>query len=247
ITYARTNIDATRLDPLENRLSNPYARRLHDEYDRQYSLASLARSKGLDPSAKVESQTTYDLAERVEKAVGPVGIAERIRELVRIISREETALKVSEEIVLGRFGSFEEEQAAEQAVRTALAVLDEAVTVAPIQGIHDVRIRRNDDRTRHLAIYFAGPMRSAGGTEMGMTMIVGDHIRRRLNLQPYKATESEARRFVEELRIYERAVARFQYRNSDTVLHDAMLRLPVERSEEHTSELQSQFHLVCRL
>jgi len=223
---------------LENRLSNPYARRLHDDYTRQYTLASLARSKGLDPSAKVESQTTYDLAERVEKAVGPVGIAERIRELVKIISREETALKVSEEIVLGRFGSFEEEQGAEQAVRTALAVLDEAVTVAPIQGIHDVRIRRNDDRTRHLAIYFAGPMRSAGGTEMGMTMIVGDHIRRRLNLQSYKATESEARRFVEELRIYERAVARFQYRNSDTVLHDAMLRLPVEPNGVETDPVE---------
>ena len=88
------------MDPLENRLSNPYARRLHDEYNRQYSLASLARSKGLDSSTKVESQTTYDLAERVEKAVGPAGIAERIRELVKIISREETALKVSEEIVL---------------------------------------------------------------------------------------------------------------------------------------------------
>ena len=226
------------MDPLENRLSNPYARRLHDEYNRQYSLANLARSKGLDPSAQVESQTTYDLAERVEKAVGPAGIAERIRELVKKISREETALKVSEEIVLGRFGSFEEEQAAEQAVRTALAVLDEAVTVAPIQGIHDVRIRRNDDRTRHLAIYFAGPMRSAGGTEMGMTMIVGDHVRRRLNLQPYKATEGEARRFVEELRIYERAVARFQYRNSDTVLHDAMLRLPVEPNGVETDPVE---------
>src|SRR5439155_988509 len=97
---------------------------------------------------------------------------------------------------------------------------------------------RNDDRTRHLAIYFAGPMRSAGGTEMGMTMIVGDHVRRRLNLQPYKATEGEARRFVEELRIYERAVARFQYRNSDTVLHDAMLRLPVEPNGVETDPVE---------
>src|SRR5258708_8475066 len=102
------------LDPLENRLSNPYARRLHDEYNRQYSLATLARSKGLDPSTKVESQTTYDLAERVEKAVGPAGIAERIRDLVKIISREETALKVTEEIVLAPFGTFDEEQPTEQ-------------------------------------------------------------------------------------------------------------------------------------
>jgi len=226
------------VDPLEYRQNNPYAKRLHDEYEQQYAIASLARSKGLDSSSKVESQTTYDLAERVEKAVGPPGVAGRIRELSKIISREETALKISEEIVLGRFGSLEEEKAAEQAVRTALAVLDEAVTVAPIQGIYAVRIRLNPDRTRHLAVYFAGPMRSAGGTEMGMTMIVADHVRRKLNLQAYKASEAEARRFVEELRIYERAVARFQYRNSDDVLHDAMLKLPVEPNGVETDPIE---------
>ena len=227
-----------RVDPLEYRQNNAYAKRIHDDYSRQYQIATIARSKGLDPSSKVESQTTYDLAERVEKAVGPEGVAERIRELNKVISREETALKIAEEIVLGRFGRFEEEKAAEQAVRTALAVLDEAVTVAPIQGIHAVKIRINPDRTRHLAVYFAGPMRSAGGTEMGMTMIVADHVRRKLNLHSYKASEAEARRFVEELRIYERAVARFQYRNSDDVLHDAMLKLPVEPNGVETDPVE---------
>ncbi len=226
------------MDPLEYRQKNPYAKRIHEEYNRQYAIAALARSKGLDASLQVESQTTYDLAERVEKAVGPVGVAERIRELNKRISREETALKVAEEIVLGGFGSLEEEKAAEQAVRTALAILDEAVTVAPIQGIHSVKIRVNPDRTRHLAVYFAGPMRSAGGTEMGMTIIVADHVRRRLNLQAYKASEAEARRFVEELRIYERSVARFQYRNSDDVLHDAMLRLPIEPNGVETDPVE---------
>lgn len=226
------------VDPLEYRTNNPYAKRIHDEYSRQYEIASLARSKGLDSSSRVESQTTYDLAERVEKAVGPVGVAVRIRELNKIISREETALKVAEEIVLGRFGSLEEEKAAEQAVRTALAILDEAVTVAPIQGIHSVKIRTNPDRTRHLAVYFAGPMRSAGGTEMGMTMIVADHVRRKLNLQGYRATEAEARRFVEELRVYERAIARFQYRNSDDVLRDSILKLPVEPNGVETDQVE---------
>ncbi len=95
---------------------------------------------------------------------------------------------MSEEIVLGRFGDLDEEAAATQAVRTALAILDEAVTVAPIQGIHKVKIKQANGR-RHLAIYFAGPMRAAGGTEMGLTLIVGDHIRHKLNIPPYKATE----------------------------------------------------------
>ncbi|HZY93827.1 MAG TPA: DNA polymerase II large subunit [Candidatus Bathyarchaeia archaeon] len=222
----------------ETRPESDYVKGLHEEYERQYAIATLCRGKGLDPSIKVESQTTYDLADRVEKAVGPPGVAARIRELNNVISREETALKISEEIVLGRFGSFDEEEAAERAVRTALAVLDEAVTVAPIQGIYDVKIRTNPDRTKHLAVYFAGPMRSAGGTEMGLTMIVADHVRRKLNLQPYRATEQEARRFVEELRLYERMVARFQYRNPDDVLHNTMMSLPIEPNGVETDPVE---------
>jgi len=226
------------VDPLEARPNHLYARTLRDEYNRQYEIATLARSKGLDPSWKVESETTYDLAERVEKAVGPPGVAERIRELGKLISREETALKLSEEIILGRFGGFGEEEGALQAVRTALAILDEAVTVAPIQGIHQVKIKVNEDRTRHLSIYFAGPMRAAGGTEMGLTLIVGDHVRRKLNLQPYRATDQEARRFVEELRLYERMVNRFQYRNPDSVIRDTVLRLPVEPNGVETDPVE---------
>ncbi len=223
---------------LEGRPNHVYAKRIQEEYERQYALASEARSKGLDPSWKVESQTTYDLAERVEKSVGPIGVAARIRELSKLVSREETALKISEDIVLGHFGSLEPEDAAEQAIRTALAVLDEAVTVAPIQGIHDVKIRTNVDGSKHLTVYFAGPMRSAGGTEMGLTMIVADYVRRQLNIAPYHASEQEALRFVEELRLYERSIARFQYRNADSVLKDAIMRLTVEPNGVETDPVE---------
>ena len=226
------------MQTLEGLSSQPYARRIREEYDHLYDIASRARAKGLDPSWKVESQTTYDLAERVEKSVGPAGVATRIRELSKLISREETALKISEDIVLGHFGSLEPEEAAEQALRTALAVLDEAVTVAPIQGIHDVKIRTNVDGSKHLAVYFAGPMRSAGGTEMGLTMIVADYVRRQLNIPPYHASEQEALRFVEELRLYERSIARFQYRNPDSVLKDAIMRLTVEPNGVETDPVE---------
>ncbi len=215
-----------------------YSSNIKELYERQYAIAVTARAKGLDVTSRVESESTYDLAERVEKSVGPKGVAARIRELNKLISREETALKVSEEIILGRFGRMEEEEAAEQAVRTALGILDEAVTVAPIQGIHDVKIRTNPDRTRYLSLYFAGPMRSAGGTEMGLILIVADHVRRHLGLTPYKATELEARRFVEELRTYERHVNRFQYRNADNLVRDTVLRLPIEPNGVETDTVE---------
>ncbi len=142
-------------------------------------------------------------------------------------SRELVAIKVAEEIALGKYG-HQDEKAADQAIRTASAIMDEGVTVAPIQGISSVRIRSNGDLTKHLAVYFAGPIRSAGGTEMGLILVVADIVRDLLGIGKYKATQEEAKRFVEELRLYEREVARFQYKVSDQELQEAIMRLPVE-------------------
>ena len=63
---------------------------------------------------------------------------------------------------------------------------------------------------------------------MALILIVADFVRRLLGLDRYKGTEMEARRFVEELRLYEREVARFQYKLSDRELFNAVLNLPVE-------------------
>jgi DNA polymerase II large subunit len=84
------------------------------------------------------------------------------------------------------------------------------------------------DRTRYLAIYFAGPIRSAGGTDQALTLVVGDFVRRLLGLDRYKPTVEETSRFIEELRLYERSVGRFQYHIPDEELRKALDLLPVE-------------------
>jgi len=144
-------------------------------------------------------------------------VAARIRELSLLMPRELVALKMAEEISLGSYGT-DGEKAAEQAVRTASAILDEGVTAAPIEGISSVRIRANQDGTKYLAVYFAGPIRAAGGTDMALILVIVDYVRHQLGLGRYKATELEAKRFVEELRLYEREVARFQFKVSDDEL-----------------------------
>ena len=48
-----------------------YFQRLKREFDKVYSVAKEARSKGYDPSLEPEFLLTYDVARRVEKAVGP--------------------------------------------------------------------------------------------------------------------------------------------------------------------------------
>jgi len=193
-----------------------------------YAIARKAREKGLDPALVPEPEVAEDLAELVEGLVGPSGVAESIRDLSEKMSREALAFRIAEQIIHGKFGSMNASEAAEQAIRTALAILTEGITAAPVQGVARIEIKSNPDRTKYLAIYYAGPIRSAGGTEQALTIIVGDHIRRLLKLDRYKPTEDEIARFVEEVRTFERVVSRFQYHISDEELRRAIQNIPVE-------------------
>ncbi len=205
-----------------------YVSALERQFAQLYMVAAKARERGFDPKLAPECTVARDMADLIEGLVGPKGVAERIRELSSKLSREELAFKIAEEIVYGRFGHLEPEAAAEQAIRTALAILTEGVTAAPIQGVAQVKIKTNHDRSKYLAIYFAGPIRSAGGTDQALTLVIGDFIRRILGLDRYKPTEEEIARFIEEVRLYERSVSRFQYHVSDDELQRALRWLPVE-------------------
>ena len=205
-----------------------YTAVLEKSLESVYAVARKAREKGLDPAVSPEPEIAKDLAELVEGLVGPAGVAESIRDLSKKLPREELAFKIAEQIVYGKFGHMDAREAAEQAIRTALAILTEGITAAPLQGVARVAIKSNPDRTKYLAIYYAGPIRSAGGTEQALTLVIGDFVRRLLGLDRYKPTEEEVRRFIEEVRLFERAVARFQYHVSDEELRRAVQFIPVE-------------------
>lgn len=142
-----------------------YTSSLESQLRQLYEVAGKAREKQLDPVARVEIDIAKDLAGLVEGLVGPSGVADSIRDLSKTLPREELAFKIAEEIVHGKFGHLQAQAAAEQAVRTALAILTEGITAAPLQGVAHVAIKENSDKTRYLAVYFAGPIRSAGGTD----------------------------------------------------------------------------------
>ncbi len=209
-----------------------YVEKMEAELKHLYEISDNARSVGLDPALKTECIIAQDIADLVEGLVGPKGVALSIRELSKTKPREEIAFEVAKEIAQGKFAVSDEEQTeeklAEQAIRTALAIFTEGLTAAPIQGIAQVKVKKNADQTRYLGIYFAGPIRSAGGTDQALTLVVGDYVRLALNLDVYKPTEEEISRFVEELRLYERSVGRFQYHIPDVELRKALNLVPVE-------------------
>ena len=214
-----------------------YFDELEEKLARLYEVAGAARAKGLDASREVEAQITHDIAERVEKMLGPPGLTARMRELEGM-DRREMAFKIAEEITLGKFGIFEKQQAADQAIRTALAIMTEGVTVAPIEGLPKIIIKTNPDRTQYLSLYFAGPIRPAGGTAQAMTLVVADHVRKKLGLEKFQPSENQVQRFIEEVRLYERTVRRFQYHVTDEDLEAAIRQIPVEATGVATDQFE---------
>ncbi|WP_456420104.1 DNA-directed DNA polymerase II large subunit [Methanocaldococcus infernus] len=212
------------------------------EVNKIYRIAEICRQKGLDPVDHVEIYLAKDMADRVEGLVGPKGVAERIRELVKEHGKEIAALKIAEEIIEGKFGDFDREKRAEQAVRTALAVLTEGIVAAPLEGIADVKIKKNFDGTEYLAIYYAGPIRSAGGTAQALSVLVGDFVRKALGLDKYKPTEDEIERYVEEVELYQSEVGSFQYSPTADEIRKAIRNIPIEITGEATDDVEVSGH-----
>lgn len=216
---------------------------LESETKKLYSIAEEARSKGHDIEMEPEIPLAKDLAERVEGLVGPPGIADRIKEMEKDMSREEMAFKIAREITKpdleGKEDSIEVKEAkSDQAIRTALAILTEGVVAAPLEGIAKLKIKRNFDQGWYLSVYFAGPIRSAGGTAAALAVLIADYIRLSLDLDPYKPSEREIERYVEEVELYESEVTNLQYSPSPDEVRLAAKNIPVEVTGEPTDHVE---------
>ena len=208
-----------------------YYGRISEDVYRIFEHAARAKSTLVDSSGNVEPKVAFDLSDRVAK-MHDIDIAEPLRELLNTMGKELAALEISKSIALGKYLPEDAtlEERLENAVRVGLAIVTEGVTIAPLQGISSVTIKKNRDGTEYLSVSIAGPMRSAGGTESAVTMLIADHVRQTAGLQKYQANsfDDETGRFVEELRIYERDVGSFQYHVLDEDIVTVISNLPVE-------------------
>ena len=221
-----------------------YFERLEKETNHLYEIANMARSRGLDVETETEVPLAKDLAERVEGLVGPEGVAKRIKELEKDMDRESVAFEIAAEIADGTFpltgekADYDEEQRCDQGLRTALAILTEGVVAAPLEGISDVKIKQNFDGTKYIGVYFAGPIRSAGGTAAALAVLLGDKIRQAINIDAFKPIEDEIERYVEEVELYESEVTNLQYSPTPEEVRFAANHIPVEVSGEQTDQVE---------
>src|SRR3990170_5256819 len=209
-----------------------YYTKISNEVFSTFEKAAAAKSTLADSSGMVEPKIAFDLADRVSK-MHEIDVTDNLRALIQKTTKELAALTLSEEIALGKYSGPDAtlEEKLDLAVRVGLAIVTEGVTVAPLQGIHEVKIKKNKDYSEYLSVSIAGPMRSAGGTESAVTILIADHVRKAVGLSKYQANcfDDETGRFIEELRVYEReAQGSFQFHVLDDDVTTVISNLPVE-------------------
>ncbi|MBU4139633.1 MAG: DNA polymerase II large subunit, partial [Euryarchaeota archaeon] len=215
-----------------------YFSTLETELNRAIDLANHARANGADPTPAIEIPIAKDLADRVEKLIGVEGVAKRLRELESTMSREEASLQLGFEVASGKIKQFESKRdAIEAAVRISMAVLTEGVVAAPIEGIAKIDLAKNDDGSEYIRIYYAGPIRSAGGTAQALSVLAADYIRGSLGINRFIPRPEEVERYVEEIGAYHRNV-HLQYLPTDDEIRLIVSNCPICIDGEPTEEAE---------
>jgi DNA polymerase II large subunit len=213
-----------------------YFESLEADLDEAFAVARGARADSGDPKPEVEIPVAKDMADRVENILGIDGVAERVRELEGEMSREEAALELAEDFAEGRVGDYDTKAGkVEGAVRTAVALLTEGVVAAPIEGIDKVDVLENDDGSEFVNVYYAGPIRSAGGTAQALSVLVADYTRALVGMSEYGARDEEVERYAEEITLYDKETG-LQYSPKDKETKFIAKHIPIMLDGESTGD-----------
>ena len=220
-----------------------YFTMLSTALEHAYTVAEEARSRGMDPAPFVEIKRAADVAARVEGIVGPPGITEVIRALEKEgHSRQVIAHMVVQKIAAGEMIKGSKQKLIDQSVRTGVGILTEGVLVAPTEGISKFEIRNNPDGSDYLAIYFAGPIRSAGGTVAALAVVLGDVARRQLGVGDFRPTDALLDRYVEEIEVYGTRSAHLQYRPPEADIRHIVKNCPICIDGDPTEDAEVSVH-----
>lgn len=213
---------------------------LDEHADEAYLVAEQARELGYDHKEYVEIPRAADLAGRTEKLLieylEGYEVADDIRKLLAEHDRETTSIMMAQSVARGfREQGYDLITAIDVGLRVGLAVLTEAVLVAPLEGISEVRLLNNIDGSQFVSVHFAGPIRAAGGTAQALAVLIADMIRRELNIGHYQPTDPEVERVKEEFGLYR---GNLQYRPSPEEIEEIVRACPIMINGESTERIE---------
>jgi DNA polymerase II large subunit len=213
-----------------------YFRSIEQEVDVAYRVALQARKEGLDPESSPEIPRAEDMAMRVEKLLSHLplaGISSEIRELARQMPREEVAFTITQRVVRDPVRGETLEARVDTALRLGLAILTEGILVAPLEGLAEVHVRGGRGGESYIELYYAGPIRAAGGTAQALSVLLADVVRRDLGLGVYHPEPAEVERYKEEIPLYKQH-QHLQYVPSAEEIEVVARNVPVCISGEST-------------
>ncbi len=225
-----------------------YLNSIDKEIEKAYKAAEAARKKGFDPVEKVEIPSVKNMAERVEGLVSVVapqiigsGISKRISQLEKEYSSLDwrVSLIIALEIAQGKFCKFKDKmEAIEVGIRVGFAYHTMGTVSSPLEGMVKLKVKQRADGKEYIAISFAGPIRSAGGTGASVCVIIVDYVVRNLGYSQYDPEEIELKRFSTELYDYHDRITNLQYLPSVEEIEFMVKNLPVEVDGEPSEKIE---------
>ncbi|MBW2993565.1 DNA polymerase II large subunit, partial [Candidatus Woesearchaeota archaeon] len=216
----------------------PYFDEIEKKIKHAYDVASSARKKGYDPEDKVDIPVARNMAERViglVSAVAPqiinTNISKRISELEKKygILDWRVSLIIAKEVAKEKFCKFKDsKEAFEVGVRVGFAYHTLGTVASPLEGFSEIKIKQRKDGKDYIALYFSGPIRSAGGTGASVCVILADYVRKTLGYGLYDPTEEEIQRMVAEVYDYHDRITNLQYLPSEKEIEFLVKSLPMQ-------------------
>ena len=142
-----------------------YFKNFEKEIKEIYSIAEIARKKGLDPIAKVEIPLARSLAEKVVGLISTIypqmtnsGIVERILELEKQYGKLDVAVafKIAEEVAKQKFCKFSSLlEEIDAGVRVGFSYTTLGVVSSPIEGFTKLELKKNPNGKEYICAYFS--------------------------------------------------------------------------------------------
>jgi DNA polymerase II large subunit len=213
-----------------------------------YKVAMDARKKGYDPISKVEIPIAKDMAERVEGIISTVapqiigtGIAKRIRELEKKygVLDWRVSLIIAEEVALEKYCKFKDKiESMEIGIRVGFAYHTLGTVASPLEGFNQINIEKRKDGKEYFKIYFAGPIRSAGGTGASVCVLIADYVRKKMGYDVYDPSDQEVKRYITELYDYHERITNLQYLPSEKEIEFLAQHLPVQIAGDPSEKIE---------
>nr|MBI4156669.1 DNA polymerase II large subunit [Candidatus Woesearchaeota archaeon] len=225
-----------------------YFQDIENKLNLAFSSAIKARSFGHDPVDYVEIPVAKNIAERIEGLISVIypniknkGLSERIIELEKQYGAQNWRISfiISLEVANEKFCKFSnKKEAMEIGLRVALAYITNGVVSSPLEGFTRLEIKKRRDNKEYLALYFAGPIRSAGTTAVCIFVAVSDYMRRNMGYSVFDPNENEVKRFVTELHDFHERITNLQYLPTKEEIEFMVRHIPLQIDGEPSEDLE---------